>query len=170
MPSSAIRRLTMLSLLIAVAIMLNYFERFIPIVISIPGVRLGLANVVSLVCLSLFGYRDAYIVLIMRTLLSAFFYGSLSALLFSLGGGLLALTVMALLWRYKDSFLSIIGISVAGAIFHNVGQVTVAYFILATPSIFGYLPVLLLSAIITGILIGVVTQRTIPYLQYHFDN
>ncbi len=169
MKGQSVRQLTMLSLLIAVAIMLNYFERFVPIAITIPGVRLGLANVVSLICLSLFGARQAFIVLIMRTVLSSFFYGSVSALLFSLGGGLLALAVMALLWRFKDGAISTIGISVSGAIFHNVGQVVVAYFILGTSSIFGYLPVLLLSAVITGLLIGVVAQRTIPYLQYHFN-
>ncbi len=164
MQSGSVKRLTTLSMMIAVAIMLNYFERFIPIVIAIPGVRLGLANVVTLVCLSIFGYRDSFIILIMRTLLSAFFYGSLSALMFSLGGGLFALSAMALLWRFRGKFLSIVGISIAGAIFHNVGQVFVAYVILATPSIFGYLPILLVSAVISGILIGVVAQRTISYL------
>ncbi len=169
MKPGSVQRLTTLSLMIAVAIMLNYFERLIPIAITIPGVRLGLANVVSLVCVSLYGYRDAYVVLIMRTLLSSFFYGSLSALLFSLGGGLFALTIMVALWRFKDSFLSIVGISIAGAIFHNIGQVFVAFVILATPSIFGYLPVLLISAIITGILIGVVAQRTMPYLTTHLE-
>ncbi len=169
MPSQSIRRLTTLSLLIAAALMLNYFERFIPIIIAIPGVRLGLANVVSLVCISLFGYRDAFVVLIMRTLLGAFLYGSLSALFFSLGGGLLALVAMSLLWRFKDGKLSLVGISVVGAIFHNIGQVLVAFLILGSASIFGYLAVLLASGVITGILIGVVAQRTIPYLDKRYN-
>lgn len=162
------RKLVLMGLFIAIAIALNYFERFIPIVITIPGVRLGLANVVTLVGLSILSVREVFVILIMRTVLSSLFYGSLSALMFSLGGGLLALIVMAILWRYKDRFISTLGISVAGALAHNIGQVSVAYFILNTSAIFGYLAILLGSAVITGILIGVVAVRTSQYLLRHY--
>ncbi len=164
MKHNSTRKLTTLSLMLALAIALNYFERFIPINATIPGVRLGLANVVSLICLHFFSCRDAYLLVFMRTVLSAFFYGSLSALLFSLGGGLCALTAMVLLWPLLGDKLSLGGVSVCGAIFHNVGQVAVAYFILSTPAIFAYLPILLISAVVTGILTGVVAQRVIFYL------
>ncbi|PIE77254.1 MAG: heptaprenyl diphosphate synthase [Clostridiales bacterium] len=169
MKNYSTRKLTMLSLMLAVAITLNYFERFIPISATIPGVRLGLANVVSLLCLQYYGYKDAFLLVILRTVLSAFFYGSLSALMFSLGGGLFALTAMSVLWAMRGNRLSLIGVSVGGAIFHNVGQVTVAYFILATPAIWSYLPFLLVSAVVSGVLTGVVAQRVSGYLKAHIE-
>lgn len=162
------RKLVVMGLFVALAIALNYFERFIPIVITIPGVRLGLANVVTLVGLSILSVREVFAILMMRTVLSSLFYGSLSALMFSLGGGLLALIVMAILWRYKDRFISMLGISVAGALAHNIGQVSVAFFILNTTAIFGYLTILLVSAVVTGVLIGVVAERTSYYLLRHY--
>ncbi len=167
MQKSSTQKLTTLSLLLAIAIALNYFERSIPISTTIPGIRLGLANVVSLICLQFYGYKDAFLLVVLRTVLSAFFYGSLSALMFSLGGGLFALTAMSALWAARGDRLSTIGISVGGAIFHNVGQVTVAFFILATPAIWSYLPFLLVSAVVTGILTGVVAERVAGYLQKH---
>lgn len=152
---------------IGIALMLNYFERFIPIAITIPGVKLGLSNVVSLVALSLFGFYEVLVLVILRTLLSATFYGSISAMMFSMAGGIFSLVAMWSLYRYRGKWISTIGISVAGAVFHNIGQVSVAVLILKSAAIYAYLPMLLVSAIITGVLIGVVADKTINVMGTH---
>ncbi len=157
-------KLVNLSLFIAIALTLSYFERFIPITITIPGVKLGLANVVTLVALSLYGVKDSFIILSLRILMSAFFYGGFGPMMYSFVGGLFALATMAFLWRFKDKYISLIGISVLGAIAHNVGQVTVAFLIIKSAGIFSYLSVLLVSAIVTGVIVGIVAERVIKYL------
>lgn len=165
MKQRPVKRMVFIALFIAIALTLNYFERFIPIAITIPGVKLGLANVVSLVALSLLTLPEVLTIVILRTLLGAMFYGSISALMFSMAGGILSLLGMWLLMRTKLRDMSLIGISIFGAVCHNVGQVTVAVLILKSSAIYSYLPILLVSSLVTGVLIGVVAQRTIPYLQ-----
>ncbi len=161
------KRLVNLSLFIAMATMLNYFERFIPITIAIPGVKLGIANVVTLVTLAIYGRKDAFMLIIIRTTLASLFYGGFGSLIYSLAGGLTALLIMSILWRWQEKYISIIGISVLGALGHNVGQVLAAAFILQTPAIFSYLSILLVSAVVTGVIIGIVGQRVIAYLKIH---
>jgi heptaprenyl diphosphate synthase len=158
------KKLVLLALMVAIALALNYFERFIPIVITLPGVKLGLANVVSLIALSLFGFSEVLTIVILRTVLSASFYGSISALMFSLAGGVLSLIGMKLLFGFRKKGLSTIGISVFGAVCHNIGQVTVAVIILNSTAIYAYLPFLLMSSVVTGIVIGIVAERAINYL------
>lgn len=162
------RKLVLLSLFVAIALMLNYFERFIPIAITIPGVKLGLSNVVSLVALSMFTFPEVLSLVILRTLLASMFYGSISALMFSMAGGVLSLIVMSLLFRFRGKGLSTVGVSVAGALGHNVGQVSVAVIILKSAAIYAYLPILLVSGVVTGILIGVVGERTIKLMMAHY--
>lgn len=165
-----VKRLVFIALFISIALMLNYFERLIPIANPIPGVKLGLANVVSLVALSIFSLPEVFTIVVIRTLLGATFYGSYSALMFSMAGGILSLLGMWLLLKLKLKSLSTVGISVFGAVCHNVGQVTVAVLILQSTAIYAYLPILLVSSLITGVLTGVVASRTIPYLErFHGD-
>lgn len=158
------KRIVFMSLMIAIALTLNYFERFIPISIAIPGVKLGLANVVSLIALCFLGFSEVMLVVILRTVLSATFYGSISALMFSLVGGIFSMVGMWILFKLKNSNLSIVGISVFGAVCHNIGQVSVAVVILQSAMIYTYLPVLLFSSVITGVLVGIVGKRSIDYL------
>ncbi len=161
-----VKRLVFIGLFISLALTLNYFERFIPIAITMPGVKLGLANVVSLVALSLFSLPEVLAIVIIRTLLSATFYGSISALMFSMAGGVLSLLGMWALMKLKLESISTIGISIFGALCHNVGQVTVAVVILQSVAIYSYLPILLVSSLVTGVIIGIVAQRTVPYLKH----
>ncbi len=158
------KRIVFMSLMIAIALTLNYFERFIPISIAIPGVKLGLANVVSLIALCFLGFSEVMLVVILRTVLSATFYGSISALMFSLVGGIFSMVGMWILFKLKNNNLSIVGISVFGAVCHNIGQVSVAVLILQSAMIYTYLPVLLFSSVITGVLVGIVGKRSIDYL------
>lgn len=165
MKNRPVKRLVFIALFISIALTLNYFERLIPIVNPIPGVKLGLANVVSLVALSLFSLPEVLAIVVIRTILGAAFYGSISALMFSMAGGIMSLLGMWLLLRLKLKQVSTVGISVFGAVCHNFGQVSVAVVILQSAAIYSYLPILLVSSVITGVLTGIVASRTIPYLE-----
>ncbi|MGH4138915.1 Gx transporter family protein [Clostridium sp.] len=150
------KKMVLLSILVAIALVIYLIEAQIPVLF--PGIKLGLANSISLVALILFGWKEALLIMILRTVLGSIFGGGLSALMFSLAGGLLSNIVMILLYKYFKKSLSLPTISVCGAIFHNVGQLLVAAFIIKDLRIYLYLPVLLISAIVTGYFIGVLAN------------
>lgn len=147
------KRAARLSLLLALALCLSYMERFIPLelIVPLPGVKLGLANVVTLFALYAMDTPSAALILFPRCLLGGFF-GGVSSLLYSLLGGLLALGTMALAKRWGR--LSVFGVSVLGAAAHNVGQVTAAAALLGSWYIVGYLPLLLTLSVPCGLLTG----------------
>ena len=148
------RELTLCAVLSALALALSYMESFFPLalIVPLPGVKLGLANIVTLYALYAIGFPSALAILLVRCTLGALFAGNASALLFSLLGGLSALLVMALLSGAKK--LSIFGVSIAGAAAHNCGQVCAA--LISTAPLY-YLPFLLLVSLFTGALSGLIT-------------
>ena len=148
------KKLALQAILVAAALALSYIERFIPLqmVIPLPGVKLGLANIVSLFALYFLGWRSAFVILILRCVLGAVFGGGVTALMFSLTGGLLSMAVMAVT-RYVP-FLSVYGVSLCGAAAHNIGQIIVAVITLNSIYIVAYLPFLLLVGLVTGMLTG----------------
>ncbi|MCB2293725.1 Gx transporter family protein [Clostridium algoriphilum] len=150
------KRLVLLSMLVAMALVIYLIEAQIPVLF--PGMKLGLANSISLVALILLGWREALLVMILRTILGSIFGGSMSAFMFSIAGGVLSNIVMILLYKYFKNSLSIPTISVCGAVFHNVGQLLVAAFIINDLRIYIYLPVLLISSIVTGYFIGILAS------------
>lgn len=146
-----------LGLFTAVAIIFGYVESLIPVFAGIPGVKLGLANLAVLFILKKYSWREAALVSFVRILAIGFMFGNLFSILYSLAGALLSLTVMTVMLR-KTSF-SLIGISVAGGVTHNIGQLLVAMCIVSSTSLIYYAPVLLISGVITGILIGILTTE-----------
>lgn len=148
------RRLTLCAVLVAMAMALSYMERFIPLnlAVPLPGVKLGLANVVTLLALYFLDIPAAATVLILRCVLNTPFSGSVTALVFSLTGGLLALGVMALGRRIP--FISVYGVSILGAAAHNIGQILAASLIFGSAYVIAYLPFLLLVALVTGFITG----------------
>lgn len=152
-----LRRLNINAMLVALALALAVVERWIPLdlLVPIPGIKLGLANIVTLFALMRLRPADALTILVVRCLILGSITG-LTTLLFSLSGGLLALLIMWILRRLVGQTISLIGVSMAGAAMHNIGQVTVASLLLREPLLFStYLPLLLLTSIATGILTGV---------------
>ena len=117
----------------ALALIFSYVETLIPINFGIPGVKLGLANLIIVIALYKMRLREVYLLSIVRVLLSGFIFGNYFSIIYSLAGGLLSLTVMAVFKR-KDGF-SIMGISIAGGVFHNVGQLIVAMLVVETFSV-----------------------------------
>ncbi len=141
-------------MLIALALALSYLERFIPLqlIVPLPGVKLGLANIVTLLALYLLGAKCAFAILIPRCILGAVFGGGITGLLFSMTGGILAMAVMALCRKVR--IFSVYGVSILGAAAHNVGQILAAMAVLGSVYVAGYLPYLLLVAIVTGLATG----------------
>ena len=158
-------RVAYLGLFTALALIFSYVESLIPIQLGIPGVRLGLANLIIVIALYEMGTGDAYILSVARVLLSGFMFGSLFSILYSLAGGIFSLTVMTFLKRQDD--FSVMGVSIAGGVFHNIGQLLVAMFVVQTARIVYYLPILLIAGLITGFLIGVISNEVLKRL--HFD-
>ena len=147
----------------ALAILMGYVEMMIPVPIPIPGVKLGLANVIIVIMMYFMDSHSAFFVSIIRVFLSGLLFAGLSGLLYSLSGAMLSFGVMALL---KDTRkFSIIGVSLAGGVFHNVGQVAVAAMVVENIKMMYYLPFLLVSGVVTGILIGIVAKTALGYLK-----
>jgi heptaprenyl diphosphate synthase len=159
------RKMVILSLLVSQALVLHVIERMIPVPIPVPGIKLGLANVISLFTIIIFGWKEAMLVVFLRTILGSFFGGGVSSFLYSFTGGIISTIAMALLFKYFKKIFSIIAISVVGAVFHNIGQILIASMVVSNTNLFFYLPVLLISAVITGIFIGLTVQYTMKPLQ-----
>ena len=137
----------------ALALIFSYVETLIPFHIGIPGVKLGLANLIIVIALYKMSLKETYLLSVVRVLLSGFIFGNYFSIIYSLAGGLLSLTVMALL--KKNGGFSVMGISIAGGVFHNVGQLVVAMLVVETFSVVYYIPVLLIAGLVTGLLIGI---------------
>lgn len=150
-------------LLIALAFILSYIETLFPIPVPIPGIKLGLANLVVLTALYTMGVKEALILSLLRIVLVGFTFGSPSTMIFSLAGGILSWLMMSLLKHSK--VFSLVGISIVGGIAHNVGQIAVSIVVVDNISILYYLPVLLISGVITGILIGILGGMIVKRLQ-----
>ena len=146
-----------LGLLTAVALVLGYVEHLLPIT-GIPGVKLGLANTVLLYALYLLDIPSAILLMILKVGLSGLLFGGIAAMLYSFAGGVVSLLVM--IFARRANGLSVVGVSVLGAAAHNVAQLAVACFVVETRAILAYLPVLLLSAAVTGLLTGIVARYT----------
>ncbi len=158
-----LNKLTTLAMFTTLALIIFTVESAIPALVPIPGIKLGLANIITLVVLHNYDAKDASIVLLMRILLATFFFGQALSLLYSLAGGLLCLAAMALVHKMLQGHFLFLT-SIIGAIFHNIGQLTVAYLITEVPGVLVYLPFLLISAILTGLFTGLCTQFTQRYL------
>ena len=153
------KQISLCAILLALALALSYMERFVPLqlIIPLPGMKLGLANIVTLLALCLFKNRYALLILICRCVLGSIFGGGITGLAFSLCGGMLAFGCMAL--GKKVTRFSIFGVSVLGAAAHNIGQIIIATLIVSNYSVMYYIPVLMVAGFITGTLIGIVAQE-----------
>lgn len=151
-------------LLIALAMVLSFVETLIPIPILVPGVKLGLANLVTVVGLYLIGIPGTIAVTLIRIVLVGLSFGNPYSMIYGLSGSFLSLFVMAML--KKTGKLSLVSISVLGGIAHNIGQITFAAVIVQTPGVFYYLPFLLAAGCIAGALIGIVGGIIMERLQH----
>ncbi len=146
----------------ALALIFSYVETLIPISFGIPGVKLGLANLIIVIALFKLKLKETYLLSVVRILLSGLLFGNYFSIIYSLAGALLSLSVMALLKRAGG--FSIIGISIAGGVFHNIGQLFVAMAVVEMFQAAYYVPVLLVAGLLTGCLIGILAQEMLKRL------
>ncbi|MBE6014334.1 MAG: Gx transporter family protein [Lachnospiraceae bacterium] len=149
-------------LLIALAFIFSYIEFLLPINLGVPGVKLGLANLVVMIALYTMGVGDAAAISLIRLVLVGITFGNFAAFAYSLAGAVLSLLVMII--AKKTDKLSTLGVSVLGGVFHNVGQIIVAIIVLETGRLVYYLPLLIISGLVAGILIGILTAEIIKRL------
>lgn len=155
------------SMMTALALIFSYVEAIIPLNFGIPGVKLGVANLVILTCLYILGMRYTFVINVLRILIAGLLFNGFFGAMYSLSGGILSLIVMFLL--KKTNLFSTIGISMAGGVAHNLGQLITAALIVSNVKLFYYFPVLLFSGIISGILIGILTHLILKKLPKQFS-
>lgn len=152
-------------LLIALAMVMSFIESLIPIPIPIPGVKLGLANLVTIIGLYLIGIRGTICVTILRVVLVGFSFGNPYSMIYGLSGAFCSLFVMAFAKKYR--LFSSVGVSILGGIFHNLGQIIFAALVVQTAGVFIYLPMLVAAGCISGMLIGILggimTERLLKF-------
>ncbi len=158
------RRTAYLGLYLALALVCSYIESLIPISFGIPGIKLGLANVVVILVLYDLGAAWAAAVSVLRILLAGFMFGNMFSIIYSLSGGLLSLGCMLLL--KKTGKFKIISVSAAGGVTHNLGQIIAAALVVENINLFYYYPVLLTAGVITGVLIGTAAQEIVLRLPH----
>jgi heptaprenyl diphosphate synthase len=158
------KKIIFLAILLAQALVLHFVESFIPIPIPAPGVKLGLANIITMITIVIFGYKDTLILVVLRSFMGAMFGGVISSFFFSVSGGILS--SMAMFWMYRSykEYFSFMGISIVGAIFHNIGQLFVASVLVSNFGIFTYLPILMITSILMGYFTGLSAKYILKVL------
>ena len=150
-----IKKNIFLSLLVSLGLALGVIESLMPIPFIVPGAKLGLSNMVVLLTLVLFGFKEALIVGILKSLVFTLVTGSVSSLIYSLSGSIFSCIVMYFVYSHFSNYFSLIGVSIFGAVAHNFAQVAVASIIMNNIKIFSYLPLLLLVSLFTGYFVGI---------------
>lgn len=156
----SVRRLTILSVFTAAALLMHLIEGQLPQLLPVPGVKLGLANVVTIVVMCLMSRRDAAMVLFARILLGSLFSGRFLSLIYSLSGGTLSFALCAFILPIFGR-RQIWALSVAGSLAHIIGQLCAAAAVTGILSVFTYLPVLILSALVSGLFTGICAQLVV---------
>lgn len=156
------RKLSILALFSAVAIVFSYIEAILPPIWSaVPGIKVGLANIVTVTLLYKFSFKEATAVAFIRIITIAFLFGNMMTLMYSIAGFVLSVIIMVILKR--TGLFSTIGVSIAGGVFHNLGQIIVAMIVLQTKEIGYYMIVLAVTGAIAGILIGIAGNLMLKY-------
>ncbi len=161
-PAGDVNRLTAVALMAALALIFSYIEILIPFNFGIPGVKLGVANLVVIVALYYLGPRYAFVINMIRVAVAGLLFTGLFGFCYSMAGALLSFAVMYLI--KKTGLFSVTGVSVCGGVFHNLGQILVAAVLISSLKIFAYFPVLIISGVISGTIIGIVSYLILQRL------
>lgn len=157
------KKTAFLGMFVTLALIASYVESLVPFYFGAPGIKLGLANLITVVLLYKSGWKDAAMVSVLRILLSGFLFGNMFSILYSFAGAALSFIIMCLIKRLKG--FSILGVSIAGGVFHNLGQILAAVFLMENGNIMYYFPVLMVAGLITGCLIGVGSREVLKRVQ-----
>ncbi|MCG0275251.1 MAG: Gx transporter family protein [Thermosediminibacteraceae bacterium] len=151
---SGSKKMVYMSLLVAGGVALHLVESLIPVPFPVPGAKLGLANIISLLAIVLYGTREGLQVNVLRCLIGATLGGSMSSLLYSLAGAISSTIMMGMIFKHFKNVFSLVGVSIIGSVTHNIAQVTVASIVLSTFGLYSYLPFLMVVGLFTGIFTG----------------
>ena len=160
------KKIAVLALAIALAMILSFVESQIPAFVTIPGVKIGLANIAVVFVLYKLGWKEAVLISLVRVFMVSVLFGTAVSLFYSVAGAVLSLTGMVLL--RKTGLFSTVAVSVTGGVLHNVGQILMACLLLETNVIVYYLPFLILSGVIAGVVIGVVAAIMVNRVQVEY--
>lgn len=155
------KKLVTMALFVTTALMLSYIESLFPFFFGVPGMKLGLANLAVVIALYFYGWREALAVNVLRIILSGLLFGNMFSVLFSLGGAFISFVCMT---AAKKTGLSLYGVSMAGGVFHNIGQLVIAAFLVQTVEVGYYAPFLLIAGLVTGLVIGVLGKELLRRL------
>ena len=161
------KKLAVMALAVALAMVLSFVESQIPALVAIPGVKVGLANLAVVFVLYKLGWKEAVLISLIRVGLISLLFGNFASLFYSLAGAVLSLTGMILLMRIKS--LSTVAVSISGGVLHNVGQIAMACILLETNVVKYYLPFLIVSGTVAGIVIGIVSAILIKRVDLKTD-
>ncbi|MCY6355230.1 Gx transporter family protein [Clostridium sp. ZS2-4] len=159
------QKLTFISLFVAQGLVLYMVERMIPVPFITPGAKLGLTNIIAVLALYMFDFKDIFLIIVLRIILSTLLGGGLSSFLYSIAGGILSFLAMYSVKKLGKDEVSIIGISIIGAVFHNIGQIIVAALVIENVMIVTYLPVLIAAALGTGFFVGLTSKYLLPFIK-----
>lgn len=171
------QKMTFISILVAQALVLHIFERMLPVPFIAPGAKLGLTNIITALSIYTLSFRDSFVIVILRILLSTLLGSSISSLMYSLAGGILSLITMFIIKQAGKDNVSMIGVSIVGAFSHNVGQILVSALVIQNINMVLYFPVLGVTGMITGFFVGIVSSyllmllKKLPFSKYmNFHN
>ncbi len=156
------KKITITALMAALALIFSYIEVLIPFNPAIPGIKLGIANLVVIIALYYLGLKYAVLINLIRILMSGLLFSGMFGVLYSLAGAILSMIVMVIL--KKTGVFSMAGVSMAGGVAHNLGQILIAAFLVSNLSIFVYFPILIFSGMISGAIIGIVAHLIVTRL------
>ena len=161
-----IRKIALLGIFSSIGIITGYIESLLVLPVSIPGVKIGISNCITIILLYLLGPWEALFVLMIRVVLSGALFGSLFSILYSLSGALVSYIIMRIL--YKCDKLSVYGVSAIGGVFHNIGQLLMAVILVSSIDILYYLPILILAGLIAGVIVGLVSAFVMKRIRLMF--
>ena len=157
-----VKKVANYGVLVTLALVASYVETLIPISLGVPGAKIGLANLITIVALFLMGWKDAFAISIIRIVLAGFLFGNLFAIFYSLAGALLSLLIMMFLKKLE---FGTVAVSCAGGVAHNIWQISFAALLVENSRLFYYLPVLLIAGVLAGIVIGIIGGELIKRLK-----
>ena len=157
------KKLANMAMLVALAMIFSYVESLIPINFGVPGMKLGVANLVTVTGLYFLEIPEVLAVSVLRVLLTGFLFGNGMSIIYSLAGAVVSLLAMALVKKMDG--ISIVGVSITGVVFHNIGQILVAMSVVENLKLIYYLPVLLVAGTVTGFVIGIVAGKILPVVK-----
>lgn len=163
-----LNKMIFLSILVSIGLALSVLESAIPLPIAMPGARLGLSNMVVLVTIIIFGFKEGITVSMLKSIVLVLVTGSISSFIYSFSGAILSCIVMYLAYKFFSSIFSLMGVSILGALSHVTAQISVASLMMNNAKIYTYLPFLMLTSIFTGYFVGLSSTYIVKNLKVNF--